>query len=50
MHDEFWRSPGLSVLSLWLIPWRNQVLLELVAEPPKKSGPRAPIDVSTDLR
>ena len=23
---------------------------EAVAEPPKKSGPRAPIDVSTDLR
>ena len=24
--------------------------LHCVAEPPKKSGPRAPIDVSTDLR
>ena len=23
---------GLSVLSLWLVPWQNQVLLELASE------------------
>ena len=27
-----------------------EIYIEYVAEPPKKSGPRAPIDVSTDLR
>ena len=31
-REEFWRSPGLSVLTLRLIPWRNQVLLELASE------------------
>ena len=41
-------------------PWHGALLLmlgdigitkePLVKEPPKKSGPRAPIDVSTDLR
>jgi len=28
----------------------HSCIMALVAEPPKKSGPRAPIDVSTDLR
>ena len=33
-----------NALALTIVP------LEVVAEPPKKLGPRAPIDVSTDLR
>ena len=32
MSEEFGESVGLSVLSLWLVPWRNQVLLELASE------------------
>ena len=32
MREEFGGSAGLSVLSLWLVPWQNQVLLELVSE------------------
>jgi hypothetical protein len=31
-EGRVWRSVGLSVLSLWLVPWWNQVLLELVFE------------------
>ena len=32
MREEFGGSAGLSVLSLWLVPWQNQVLLELASE------------------
>ena len=43
---------GLAVFSYYR---KHTLLVQLgchpsVAEPPKKSGPRAPIDVSTDLR
>jgi hypothetical protein len=32
MREEFGGSVGLSVLSLRLVPWRNQVLIELASE------------------
>ena len=32
MREEFGGGAGLSVLSLWLVPWRIQVLLELASE------------------
>jgi hypothetical protein len=32
VREEFGGSVGLSVLSLWHLLWRNQVLLELVSE------------------
>ena len=32
MREEFGGSVDLSVLSLWLVPWWNQVLLELAFE------------------
>ena len=32
------------------LPHEDVDAVGIVAEPPKKSGPRAPIDVSTDLR
>ena len=32
MREEFGGSAGLLVLSLLLVPWWNQVLLELVSE------------------
>ena len=32
MREEFRGNAGLSVLSLWLVPWWNQVLLELAFE------------------
>ena len=35
MRDEFGGSTGLSVLSQWLVPWRNQVLLELTSNSSK---------------
>ena len=31
-REEFWRSLGLSVLSLRLVSWQSQVLLELASE------------------
>ena len=48
---------GLSINVILGMNWMKHhgVLIDtstqtVVAEPPKKSGPRAPIDVSTDLR
>jgi hypothetical protein len=32
VREEFGGSVGLSVLSLWLVPWWNQDLLELASE------------------
>jgi hypothetical protein len=32
VKEEFGGTTGMSVLSLWLIPWRFQVLLELAFE------------------
>ena len=32
MREEFGGSVGLSVLSLHLVPWQSQVLLELASE------------------
>ena len=32
MREEFGGDAGLSVLSLWLVSWWNQVLIELASE------------------
>jgi hypothetical protein len=32
VREEFGGSVGLSMLSLWLVPWWSQVLLELAYE------------------
>jgi hypothetical protein len=32
VKEEFGGSVGLSVLSLQLVPWQNQVLIELASE------------------
>ena len=43
MREEFGESVGLSVLSLRLVPWRNQVRLELASD---VSGKQLLIQVS----
>jgi hypothetical protein len=34
VREEFGEGAGLSVLSLWLVPWQIQVLSELASEIP----------------